>query len=68
MLPKLNPLLRLNTVCLGKLLTRARDNLVDIPLKFHRVVQGALRLKGIFVFPRQLRALKQPPKRLRGSS
>jgi hypothetical protein len=44
MLPKLNPLLRLNTVYLGKPLTQAQDCLVDILLKFHRVVQGALGL------------------------
>jgi hypothetical protein len=56
MLPKLNPLLRLNTVCLGKPLTQAQDSLVDILLKFHRVVKGALRLKGILVFLRQSRA------------
>jgi hypothetical protein len=35
---KLDLLLRLNTVCLGKPLTQ--DSLVDVLLKFHRVVKG----------------------------
>jgi hypothetical protein len=52
MLPKLNPLLRLNAICLGKPLTRTWDSFVDIPLKFHRVGQGALRLERIPVFSR----------------
>jgi hypothetical protein len=51
MLLKLNLSLCLNTVCLGKPLTQSRDSFVDIPLKFHRVVQGALCLKGFLVFP-----------------
>ncbi|GMO40222.1 MAG: hypothetical protein Pg6C_01000 [Treponemataceae bacterium] len=63
MLPKLNPLLCLNAVCLSKPLTQAQDSLVDILLKFRRIVKGALRLQGILVFPRQLGARKQPLER-----
>jgi hypothetical protein len=49
MLPKLILRLRPDTVYLGKPLTQAQDSLVDILLKFHRVVKGVLRLKDIWV-------------------
>jgi hypothetical protein len=47
MLPKLILFLCLDTVCLGKPLTQTQDSLVDILLKLHRVVKGALPVKGV---------------------
>jgi hypothetical protein len=43
MLPKLCP----NTVCLSEPPTQAENSLVDIVLKFHRIVKGALSFEGI---------------------
>ncbi|MDR2050039.1 MAG: hypothetical protein LBP69_11355, partial [Treponema sp.] len=44
----------LNTVYLGKPLTQAQNSLVDILLKFHRVVKGALNGKGILTDLREV--------------
>ena len=63
MLPKLCLLPRPDAVSLSEPLTQAQDRLVDILLQFHRVVKGALRLKGVFVFLRQFRVLHEPLER-----
>jgi hypothetical protein len=62
MLPKLILILCRFTVCLGEPLTQSQDSLIDILLKFYRVVKGVLRPKGGSVFLRQFPALNEPLK------
>ena len=43
----------LNAVCLGESVTQTEDSLVDMLLKFDRIVKGTLILEGILVLLRQ---------------
>jgi hypothetical protein len=47
MLPKLCPFLRWYTVCLGEPPAQTQDCLVDMLLKFHRIVKGAPGIAGV---------------------
>ena len=53
MLPKLCPFLRWYTVCLGEPPAQTQDCLVDMLLKFHRIVKDAPGIEGVFVRLRQ---------------
>jgi hypothetical protein len=48
MLPNRSLLPRLNAVCLGEPLAQTQDRLVDMMLKFHRVVKGVLQGNVIY--------------------
>jgi hypothetical protein len=60
MLPKLCPYLCPNTICLSEPLAQAENSLVDIVLKFHRIVKGALGIEGILTRLRQGSAFEEP--------
>jgi hypothetical protein len=47
-------------------LTQAQDSLIDILLKFHRVVKGALPVKSVLVFPGQNLLVHEPLERASG--
>jgi hypothetical protein len=59
-------LLYLDTVRLGKPLAQTQDSLVDILLKLHWVVKGALPVKGVLVLPGQFPILQEPLERASG--